>query len=60
MKIPEDRRWIIRYSGSGFYMTGPGGELVENKTPRQLAHIAWAKGAWEVVFDFDLNLDPDK
>lgn len=55
--------WIIRYSGSGFYMTGPGGELVtcnDPATPRMLAKIAWDKGADDVKYDFDLNLDPNK
>lgn len=55
--------WIIRYGGSGFYMLGPDGELISctgPATPRKFAKIAWEKGADDVKFDFDLNLDPDK
>lgn len=58
-----EHKWIIRLDSGKFYMLSPTGSTVEctgPATPRQLAKIAWEKGAWEVVFDFDLNLDPDK
>lgn len=48
--------WYIRWSGSGFYMVGPGGELVEDKPtwkPRHFANYAWDKGADEVCHDYD-------
>ena len=51
--------WFIRYSGSGFYMVGPAGELVESTAnltlPRQFANIAWDRGADEVVHDYDCS-----
>lgn len=58
--------WIIHCEPPmGFYLTDPTGAVVQTPgvnmcTPRQLAKIAWDKGAQEIKYDFDLNLDPDK
>lgn len=59
----EREKWYIRLKDGKFYMLSPDGKTVEctgPATPRMFAKIAWNRGAQEVVFDFDLNLDPDK
>lgn len=55
-------KWIITLENGVFVLTDNHGSIVPTGilTPRQLAKIAWDKGAQEIVFDFDLNLDPDK
>lgn len=56
MEKKEKKVWIIRYSGSGFYMTAPDGELFEGKKPREYARYALERGADEVRHDYDLTL----
>jgi hypothetical protein len=53
------KKWYIRYGGSGFYLVGPAGELVESTNlltlPRQFSNIAFDRGADEVVHDYDCS-----
>lgn len=58
MKKDEKKVWRISYSGSGICMVGPTGDTVgpgKDLKPRDLANIAWDKGADEVVHDYDLS-----
>lgn len=58
-----EKTWTIIWEECDglFELLGPSGDPVANgPKPKALAKRAFAEGADAVVFDFDLNLDPEK
>lgn len=43
-----------------FALICDGDEVATNARPRPLSNMAFDSGAWKVVHDYDLALDPDE